>query len=107
MKRVNKGEKFWRIWAMDIRFEICESIDDYGSICTQMYEMGNYFHTQKEAEAMVKKIRTVLKGADVIEGGCIVIHTERCTDVQVEEIAGALADFLTERFPNYAKTIFS
>lgn len=67
MKRVNKGEKFWRIWAMDIRFEICESIDDYGSICTQMYEMGNYFHTQKEAEAMVKKIRAVLQGTDVIK----------------------------------------
>ena len=55
---------------------------------------------REEAEAMARKLRAVLKGADVIEGGCIVIHTERCSDAQTEEIADAIAGFLTEKFPN-------
>lgn len=61
MKRVKKGEKFWRIWAMDNRFEIRDSIDDYGEISTQMYEMGNYFRTEKAAQAMVATLLDTLK----------------------------------------------
>lgn len=31
------------------------------------FEAGNYFHTKEEAELMARKLRAVLKGADVIE----------------------------------------
>lgn len=66
-QRVLKGDRYWRIWAMDNRFEIRDSIDDYGDICNRMFEMGNYFHSEEEAKSVVKKFRAVLKGANVIE----------------------------------------
>ena len=64
--RMPKDEKYWRIWAMDNHFEIRDTIDDYGAISTQMYEMGNYFHTEESALSAARKFRAVLKGADVI-----------------------------------------
>lgn len=64
--RVKKGEKFWFI---DLNFEVCllshsdqrEPTDDW------LYDSGNYFATLEEAEAVARKLRAVLNGADVIE----------------------------------------
>ena len=86
---------------------MCDFEDDRDEWDNTDYENGNYFSTKAEAESMLVKLRAVLKGADVIEGGCIVIHTERCSDAQTEEIADAIAGFLTEKFPDYAKTILN
>lgn len=66
--RVKKGEKYWII--TQIGFDYCvipvisgenKDLDD------DAYNKGNYFHTKEEAEAMVRKLRAVLKGAEVIE----------------------------------------
>jgi len=37
--------------------------------------------------------------------GCIVIHTEALTDEEAMEVAQAIAEFMTERFPHYIRRI--
>lgn len=64
MKRVKKGEKYWFIYD---RFEVSFSIEDNSPISNKHFETNNYFHTKEEAEAMAKKIRKVLNGAEVIK----------------------------------------
>lgn len=69
MERVKKGEKYWFI-ASDFfadDFYITYGVDFYEDIQDGRFALGNYFHTKEEAEAMAKKLRAVLKGADVIE----------------------------------------
>lgn len=106
--RAEKGKEYWFIY-FDINLGLIPlSRTDLGDIYdNQRFAIGNYFRTKEDTECAIKKVRAVLKGADVIEGGCIVIHTERCPDAQTEEIADAISDFLTEKFPDYAKTILN
>lgn len=64
MKRVKKGDKYWFInhEGMVIVDEDERWVGD-----DRCYECGNYFTSRESAEAMAKKLRAVLKGADVIE----------------------------------------
>lgn len=105
MERVKQGEKYWYIDGTIMDY--AEGLEQDRYIDEERHRCGNYFRSKEECMAMASKLRAVLKGADVIEGGCIVIHTERCPDAQTEEIADAIADFLTEKFPDYAKTILN
>ena len=64
MKRVNKGEKYWYLRG---NLEVAPA-EETGSIFDlSTYLNLDYFHTKEEAESMLKKLRAVLKGADVIE----------------------------------------
>ena len=64
MERVKKGEEYWFI---DRDGEILWRYDGYSCQDDMMFDYGNYFHTKEEAEAMAKKLRAVLKGAEIIE----------------------------------------
>lgn len=46
-----------------------------------------------------------MKPEDYEESGCIIIHTELLTDVEREEVANAIAEFMTSRFPHYVRRI--
>lgn len=62
--RVPKGEKYWYIqwdFTIDYAWDDCDVEDE------ERYGIGNYFHTEEEAESMARKLRAVLKGAEVIE----------------------------------------
>lgn len=65
MERVKKGEKYWYI---DLEGDWCTywDIEDYLS-SDDLIAIGNYYHTEEQAESVVRKLRAVLKGADVIE----------------------------------------
>ena len=67
--RVPKGEKYWYIassfFAGD--FYVTYGVDFYEDIQDGRFALGNYFHTKEEAEAMARKLRAVLNGAEVIE----------------------------------------
>lgn len=65
MERVNKGERYWYILCDCDGFYIEEWIDNRCGGDKALFELGNYFATKEEAEAMAEKIRKVLKGADV------------------------------------------
>lgn len=65
MERVKKGEKYWYIGA-DKYIPIL-SYDMRTIFEDDRYRSGNYFTDYSEAEAMAKKLRAVLKGAEVIE----------------------------------------
>lgn len=62
--RVPKGEEYWHIgqWG-----DILMTSEEDSPIDDWLFQCGNYFRTKDEAEAMAKKLRAVLKGADVIE----------------------------------------
>lgn len=64
MERVKKGEEYWFI---DKDGEILWRYESYSCQDDMMFNYNNYFHTREEAEAMARKIRAVLQGADVIE----------------------------------------
>lgn len=64
MERVKHGEKYWFI---SDGFKVSFSIEDNSPISNTHFETNNYFHTKEEAEAMARKIRAVLNGAEVIE----------------------------------------
>lgn len=62
--RVKRSGKYWYIqWDFTIDY----AWDDREVEDEERYEVGNYFHSKEEAEAVAKKIRAVLNGADVIE----------------------------------------
>lgn len=67
--RVPKGEKYWYIvsdfFAGD--FYTTHGVDFYEDIQDGRFALGNYFHTKEEAEAMARKLRAILNGAEVIE----------------------------------------
>lgn len=68
--RVKKGEKYWYIntnAAITAMWADWDMEGNYPSIDTTRFENGNYFQTCAEAEVMARKLRAVLKGADVIE----------------------------------------
>ncbi len=67
MERVKKGEKYWYIYLGSRNIVATEKVDYYNSTNDDYFRNNNYFHTKEEAEAMVRKIRAVLKGAEVIE----------------------------------------
>lgn len=69
VERVNYGEWYWYIHGTNYlgKFCILRRMDVRDTIDDDCYELGNYFHTEEEAESMAEKIRKVLKGADVIE----------------------------------------
>lgn len=62
--RVPKGEKYWYI--NDCLY-VSEGYERGICISEVHFIKSNYFHTKEEAEAMARKLRAVLKGADVIE----------------------------------------
>lgn len=66
MERV-KGEKYWSIVQTKHGFEVCDFVDDFDEWDNADFETGNYFPDRESAEAMAKKFRAVLKGAEVIE----------------------------------------
>ena len=66
MERVKKGEKYWFIdfSGMYVVDWLTEFYDEEN---TTHFLTKNYFHTEEEAEAMARRFRAVLKGAEVIE----------------------------------------
>lgn len=64
MERVNKGEKYWYINSLG---EVVFAIEYDVINNTRRFEVGNYFITEEQAEAMARKLRAVLKGAEVLE----------------------------------------
>lgn len=87
MERVKKGEKYWHIgqWGdilMD--YEGGSPIDDW------LFQYGNYFATEEQAESMSKKLRAVLNGADVIE----MPSEEEMHSIEVKDIV--LLEFFKE-----------
>lgn len=66
MERVKKGETYWWIRIYN-GIEVCADIDWRKDFSTKNFNDGNYFHTKEEAEAMVRKLRAVLNGAEVVE----------------------------------------
>lgn len=65
--RVGIGEKYWVIKILVDGPTICKNIDWGDPASDAFFESDNYFHIEEEAESMVRKLRTVFKGADVIE----------------------------------------
>lgn len=68
--RVPKGEKYWFLAYDSIRdkgINVLPSEEECCIVDFNRCELGNYFHTKEEAESMARKLRAVLKGADVIE----------------------------------------
>lgn len=63
-QRVKKGETYWFITSL---LDVQQNWDWCTNIERNRFERGNYFNTKEEADAMVSKLRAVLKGADVIE----------------------------------------
>lgn len=63
--RVPKGEKYWYVVNDCDGVDIECAYDNYLYSDKALFDIGNYFHTAAEAEAMVHKIRVVLKGAEV------------------------------------------
>ncbi len=63
-QRVPKGEMYFYI---NEGCHVSDWKDTGGSFSAMRLLLGNYFHTKEEAESMARKLRAVLKGADVIE----------------------------------------
>lgn len=63
-KRVNKGEEYWYLTGV---CNVEKGWDNYDFIANLDFINNNYFCTKEEAEAMAKKIKAVLNGADVIQ----------------------------------------
>ena len=68
MERVKKGERYWfisELFMVEARYESNNIMD------AELFKANNYFpaslYTPKMVEEMAAKLRTVLKGADVIE----------------------------------------
>lgn len=72
MERVKKGEKYWSFLIYTHGYRILEFTEGESYAGNDEFDaegaaFGNYFHTKEEAEAMTRKIKAVLNGADVIE----------------------------------------
>lgn len=65
-QRVPIGEKYWYLVFFGGEVLIYSMIERNFSDDDEHFAMGNYFHTQEEAETMARKLRAVLKGADVV-----------------------------------------
>ena len=62
-QRVPKGEKYWYI---DTTLTVYTDFN-YTDYDEERMDIGNCFATKEEAESMARKLRAVLKGADVVE----------------------------------------
>lgn len=62
--RVPKGEKYWFI---NENFDIEYDYEQYSICDDRRFDLDNYFITEEKAQVVAKKLRAVLKGADVIE----------------------------------------
>lgn len=62
--RVPKGERYWFIAHLGYVFS---EIDTNHQTDKIRFEVGNYFHSREDGEFVAKKLRAVLKGAEVIE----------------------------------------
>lgn len=97
MERVKKGEKYWYISGLltvEARYETNGIMD------AELFKTNNYFpaneYTPKMVEEMAKKLRAVLKGADVIEMPCeekCVCSAEESNLYKTNEGEGTLAGF--------------
>lgn len=67
MERVKKGEKYQLMHIIWNRIYVTDTVDMDFERDRDNFNQGNYFHTQEEAESMVRKLRAVLNGADVLE----------------------------------------
>lgn len=68
--RVKNGEKYWFINTNAAQTNMWADWDmegNYPSIDKARLKNGNYFNTKEDAEVCARKLRAVLKGADVIE----------------------------------------
>lgn len=62
--KMERQKTYWTIGNSGSVFEIYDQnhpFDDF------RYEIGNYFATRSQAEEMARKLKAVLKGAEVIE----------------------------------------
>lgn len=75
------GEK---LWFIDYFLDITSIHEDNGAFVSGLYETANYFQSREEAEAMVKKFRAVLAGADVIEMPSEEELEHKATDIAME-----------------------
>lgn len=62
--RVKKGEKYWLVHIMWNRIYVTDTTDMHYECDRDNWNQGNYFNTKEEAEAMARKIKAVLNGAD-------------------------------------------
>lgn len=62
--RVPRGGVYW---YLDCDVTAMASIETGHEVCESRFKVGNYFTTRNSALAMARKLRAVLKGADVIE----------------------------------------
>lgn len=67
MERVKKGEKYWWIQVNCYDIVLQSRIESGSFEDDSLYKQGNYFASYEDAEVMARKLRIVLKGADVIE----------------------------------------
>lgn len=67
MERVKKGERYWYIYFGAFGIEVFQMTDKRDKSDDATFGYNNYFATKEEAEACARKLRAVLKGADVIE----------------------------------------
>ena len=66
--RVKKGEKYWFIFrTKGGGFVVNCKIEESSSDDNARFDIGNYFFVKEEALFMARKLRAVLKGADVIK----------------------------------------
>lgn len=65
--RARFGEKYWYVVEYAGDFTTASAIDYYEHYDDDLFESGNYFLTEEEAESMARKLRAVLAGAEVIK----------------------------------------
>lgn len=79
--RVPYGESYW--WINSV-YAVCEDKDWNTSTVKASYKAGNYYKTKEEAEAMARKLRAVLKGAEVIE----MPSEEELKEIPIKKVEG-------------------
>lgn len=65
--RVKKGDEYWYVHFGLEGVSVFSAIDFGDEAANFRFECGNYSHTKEEAESMARKLRAVLKGAEVVE----------------------------------------
>lgn len=64
MERVKKGEIYYYV-GNSLSITPCVDTGDIPDDCR--FDCGNYFHPKEQAEAMARKLRAVINGAEAIE----------------------------------------
>ena len=65
--RVPEGEKYWYILLTYEGVEVNYKSESLSCFDKERFHNDNYFATKESAETTARKLRAVLKGADVIE----------------------------------------